>query len=183
MRGMRVNVRLPGEAGTDPRNTVTFEGDALGLPVSLKLHYLRIGDTETEEVELRLIGFELGGTPPSHEERLLALPEITPLMLRRAVERFPQWVELGRMHLQFAEESDLAKGLVGAVRRPKPARLDADWFRMIASEYRRLVESGVPSPITTISKSHSVSVSAASRWVSRARQLGMLDSEDTDTDV
>jgi hypothetical protein len=178
MRGMRVNMRLPGQRATDPRNTVTFEGDALGLPVPLMLHFLRIGDTETDEIELHLIGFELGGKPPTDAEQALAMPEITPLMLRKAVERFPHWVELARMHLEFAEPDDVAAGAL-ALRRPKPARLDPEWFRMIASEYRSLVESGVPSPITTISKSHNVSVSAASRWVSRARRLGFLDGEDS----
>lgn len=178
MRGMRINMRLPGQRATDPRNTITFDGDALGLPVPLQLHFLRIGDTETDEIELRLIGFELGGKPPTIEEQQLAMPEITPLMLRKAVERFPQWVELARMHLQFAEPDDVAAGAL-ALRRPKPARLDAEWFRMIAAEYRGLVDGGVPSPITMISKSHSVSISAASRWVSRARQLGFLDSEDS----
>ena len=177
MRGMRVNMRIPGQGATDDlRSTITFEGDALGLPVPLHLHFVRIGDTETDEIELHLIGFELGGKPPNDAEQAWAMPEITPLILRRAVERFPQWVELARMHLEFAEPDDVAAGAL-ALKRPKPARLDAEWFRMIAAEYRGLVGSGVPSPITMIARSHSVSVSAASRWVSRARKLGFLDDE------
>lgn len=178
MRGMRVNMKLPGQRATDPRSTITFEGDALGLPVPLHLHFVQIGDTETGELDLHLIGFEVGDKPPNDAEQAWAMPEITPLILRKAVERFPHWVELARMHLQFADPDDVAAGAL-ALKRPKPGRLDPEWFRMIASEYRSLVDSGVPSPITTISKSHSVSVSAASRWVSRARDLGFLEGEDS----
>jgi hypothetical protein len=123
-----------------------------------------MGDTGAGEIELHLIGFELGGKPPTDAEQAFAMPEITPLMLRKAVERFPHWAELARMHLEFAEPADVLAG-AHALERPKPARLDPEWFRMIAAEYRSLVESGVPSPITMISKSHKATVSAASRWV------------------
>ncbi len=61
------------------------------------------------------------------------------------------------------------------VKRVKPARLDADWYRMIAAEYRRHVDDGEPAPVTAIARSHGVTPSAASRWVTTARKRGLIE--------
>jgi hypothetical protein len=68
-----------------------------------------------------------------------------------------------------------ADELKGGVKRVKPARLDNDWYRLIADEYMRHVEDGEPAPISTIARSHAVTPSAASRWVSKARKLGYIE--------
>jgi hypothetical protein len=168
---MRIETTFPGARSSDPRNTVTFRDD--GLPLPLRLHFLRLHDTDTNETTLRVIGLELGEAPRD-EESALSAPELTALTLRRVVERYPHWVELAQVYLGMASRDELASRHAGLKRR-KPARLDPDWFRMIAAEYRRHVEEGEPAPVTAIGNSHGVTRSAASRWVTRAREMGLLD--------
>jgi hypothetical protein len=169
---VQVRVTFPGSRTTDPRNTVTFYDEATPFP--LRFHFLRVYDDETGETELRNIGCEFG-EQPRDEKSALATPELTTLAVRRVIERFPHWVELARhqLVLEQARAGDLAAG----VKRVKPARLDADWYRMIAAEYRRHVDEGDPAPVSAIAGSHQVTVSAASRWVKGARERGLLDAE------
>jgi hypothetical protein len=97
--------------------------------------------------------------------------------LRCAVllERYPHWVELARqqLFLEQARAGDIAAGL----KRPKPARLEADWYRLIAAEFRRHVAEDDPAPVSAIARSHQVTNCAASRWVKGARERGFLDGE------
>jgi hypothetical protein len=167
---VQVRVTFPGRRATDPRNTVTFYDEATPFP--LRFHFLRVYDDETGERELRNVGCEFGEQPRDNE-LALKMPEITSLALRRVIERYPHWVELARhqLMLEEARAGDLAAG----VKRVKPARLDADWYRMIAAEFRRHVDEGDPAPVTAIARSHQVTVSAASRWVKGARERGFLD--------
>jgi hypothetical protein len=175
---MQVRARYPGPASTRPgantdlRTTITFQDESLPLP--LRVHFVIVGDDETGEREYRNVGFELGETPKD-EETALALPELTAVTLRRVVERYPHWVELARAYA--AVDCEQAGGLTSAAKRAKPARLDRDWYRMIAAEYRRHVAEDEPAPITVIAKSHGVTPSAASRWVKAARDKGLLQEE------
>jgi hypothetical protein len=138
---------------------------------------LRLSDDETGEQELRLVGVELGDTPRD-EDAALALPELTALTLPNVTERFPRWLELARAHATPTSDAQAGTGqLAAAVKRWKPGRLDPDFLRMIAAEYRRHVEDGEPAPVTTIARSHGVDPSAASRWLKRARELGLLEAE------
>jgi hypothetical protein len=172
---MQVRIRHPGQAaqraGSDLRVTVTFRDDSLPLP--LRIHFLHLKDDETGELELRNVGIELGdevrGEGPFDE-----VPELTALTLRRVVERYPHWLELARAHALVPWEAPF-DSIERQAKRPKPARLDPDWYRMIAVEYRHHVEADEPAPITAIAKSHGVTPSAASRWVKAARDKGLLD--------
>lgn len=176
MDNMRVRTRWPAQAarkGDDWRTTVTFEDASLSVP--LRIHFAWIRDDETGEQELRLVGVELGDTPRS-EEAAVALPELTALTLRNVTERFPRWLDLARAHATPTLESQSRTGeLAASVKRWKPGRLNPDFLRMIAGEYRRHVDEGDPAPISTIARSHEVTPSAASRWVKRAREGGYLD--------
>ena len=59
-------------------------------------------------------------------------PGLTALTLRRVVERFPHWVDFARAAASM--ELNAPRGeLERQVKRVKPARLDADWYRMIAA--------------------------------------------------
>ena len=101
------------------------------------------------------------------------MPEVTALTLRQLVERYPRWLELARAHaaVDLGRTGELAHG----TKRIKPARLDRNWYRMIADEYRRHVAECEPAPVTTIARSHGVTPSAASRWVTAARKQGLLE--------
>jgi hypothetical protein len=174
---MELHARHPGPAakgaGKDLRTTITLRDESLPLP--LRIHFVYLQDSETSEEELRLVGVELGDTPRD-DETAAAMPELTALTLRSVVERFPRWLELARAYATPTLEAQTRTDqLAVAAKRYKPARLDPNFLRMIASEYRRHVEDGEPAPGTTIARSHGVTPSAASRWLKRARKEGYLD--------
>ena len=156
--------------GAAYRTSVTFRDDSMPLPV--RFHFVHLYVEETGEHEWRHVGLELG-EEPGDEETAIELPELTALALRQLVERYPRWLELALAHAQvdLSRAGDLARG----AKRIKPARLDREWYRMVADEYRRHIAEGEPSPVSTIASSHGVSPSAASRWLKSARELGLLD--------
>ena len=176
---MRVSVRKPaagaGRIPTDHRTTVTFTHN--GLPLPLRFHFVGVYTVETGERELRHVGVSIGDEALD-EESALALPELPPTMLRRVVERYPHWLELARAHATvYVDVDGSLADTARAAKRVKPARLDEDWYRMIAAEYRHHTEQREPAPVTLIARSHGVSPSASSRWVTAARKLGFLEEE------
>lgn len=58
-------------------------------------------------------------------------------------------------------------------------RLPPKFYRNIAEQHRAMVAAGEPHPVKAISEAHDVTISAASRWLTKARQLGFLDGEDS----
>jgi hypothetical protein len=122
---------------------------------------------------LRNVGIELG-EELRDEETALQAPELTATALRRVVERYPHWLELARAHAAVSLDAPIGD-LALQVKRTKPARLDRDWYRMIAAEYKHHIEEGEPAPVSAIARSHDVTPSAASRWVKAARDKGLLD--------
>ena len=173
---MQVRVLSPGRAarrraGADFRVRVTIRDESLPLP--LRIYFVDLVDDETGERELRNVGAEFGEELRDGETAEQA-PELTALTLRRVVERYPHWVDFARAAASM--DLDAPRGeLERQVKRVKPARLDLDWYRMIASEYRRHVDDGEPAPVTAIARSHGVTPSAASRWVKTARERELLD--------
>jgi hypothetical protein len=171
--GMQVQVRRPGKAavrgGSDLRTTVTFTDESLPLP--LRVHFVYLQDEDTGVREFRNVGVELGSEIRDVESGVAA-PELTALGLRSVVERYPHWLDLARAHAEV--DLDRVGGLASSTKRQKPARIDRDWLRMIAAEYSRHLDDGEPAPISTIARSHGVTVSAASRWVKAARKQGLL---------
>jgi hypothetical protein len=49
-----------------------------------------------------------------------------------------------------------------------------DFYRGVAALYESLVAAGEPSPIKAIAESQPVTIGAASKWVTRARELGLI---------
>lgn len=170
---MHVRVSRPGQAtgqGHDLRTSVTFRDDT--IPVPFRIHFIHLYDDETGEHEYRHIGLEVGSEVRDPDEAE-SVPELTALTLRQLVERYPRWLELARAHaaVDLERTGELARG----AKRVKPARLDRNWYRMIADEYRRHVAEGEPAPGTTMALSHGVTPSAVSRWLRSAREMGLLD--------
>lgn len=52
--------------------------------------------------------------------------------------------------------------------------LSPAFYDTISEQYKLLVEQGEPHPIKTLAEAHSVTMSAASRWVKEARRIGKL---------
>jgi hypothetical protein len=96
----------------------------------------------------------------------------------RLIPRLPLYVRYARAIVAHRDD-DLAAALralrdVGSGRRG----LGDDFYRAVAELYNTLVREGEPSPITAIAESQPVSISAASKWVTRARDLGYLEQKE-----
>jgi hypothetical protein len=164
------------DVGDDRRVSVTLRHPS--MPVPMTFHFLQLYEGTAEppyEYEWRHVGLELGEEPNS-EAAAVALPELTALAVRHLADRYTRWLQLAQAHA--AVDFERAGELAGGVKRVKPKRLDSDWYRLIGDEYMRHVEDGEPAPISTIAKSHHVTPSAASRWVSKARKLGYIEGGD-----
>lgn len=101
----------------------------------------------------------------------------------RLMSRLPLYVQYARA-VNAMKENDLAAALralrsVGSGRRGH----GDDFYRGIASMYDALVASGEPSPIKAIAESQPVSISAASKWVTRARELGLIEQKKGESDA
>jgi hypothetical protein len=108
-------------------------------------------------------------TGPLREVRLV--PSDQPW---RLMPRLPLYMSYARA-VDAWKENDLAAALralrdVGSGRRGH----GDDFYRGVAAMYNALVAAGEPSPIKAIAESQPVTISAASKWVSRARELGLL---------
>jgi hypothetical protein len=91
----------------------------------------------------------------------------------RLIPRLPLYLSYARaMDAMKQDDPDLAAALralrdVGSGVRGH----GDDFYRGVAALYNALVEAGESSPIKAIAESQPVSISAASKWVSRAREL------------
>jgi hypothetical protein len=72
----------------------------------------------------------------------------------------------------FGRAADALRPLGGPGR-----RLPRRFYGNIAEQYRAMVAAGESHPVKAISEAHYVTISAASRWLSKARDLGLLDHE------
>jgi len=52
--------------------------------------------------------------------------------------------------------------------------LSVDFIKLVAQQYEALVAEGDPHPIKSLGELYHVTPSPASRWISRARDLGYL---------
>jgi hypothetical protein len=74
----------------------------------------------------------------------------------------------------FAQAVEALRPLGGPGRRLPP-----EFYRRIAVQHKAMQAAGEPHPVKAISEVHHVTISAASRWLSKARDLGFLDGEDS----
>lgn len=176
---VKVSVRFPGRQGTDPRNTVTISDDP-ALPWPVSVHFLRVLDDETDEVELVNVGFEVGqhwevpGGSPRVE--LDGVPDpIDAVALKRVVDNYAAYVEYARQALIL--QTDGMTATVKLLRGPgtKPARLTDDFYRLIASDYNARRASGERYLVKALSDAHHVTAGAASRWIKEAKARGYID--------
>jgi hypothetical protein len=79
---------------------------------------------------------------------------------------------LARFDRKDAEAAFRALRQVGATRRG----LRGDFYRLIAAQYRSIVESGERFPVTALANAQNppVTVSTASRWLTKCRDLKLL---------
>ena len=150
----------------DVRSSVTIEEDVFGS--SVRFYFTRVVD-ENGAAGFVNVGVEISRLDVAEGEEVVPL---SPAAVGSVTDRFVRWVELARYALLL--DHDKANGMVSDLKRPKPTRIDDDWLRMIAAEYRDRTERGEPA-VTGIAKTHDVTTSAASRWVTRARKRGFLD--------
>lgn len=179
---VKISVRYPGVQANDPRITVTLQ--EVGTPWPIRFHFLNIAADESGQIEHREylhVGFELGeqfasvpGTPytPLTEE-----PEpLDPVALQRIAGNYASYVEFARHAIVLEQE-----GMAGALRRlrpgRKPARLNDDFLRLVADDFRARREA-TSAPLKELAAEQHVDISTASRWVKEARRRGFLEAAD-----
>jgi hypothetical protein len=126
--------------------------------------------------ELELCFAKRQGDSPLLEIRLLpdGAKKLAPKKVREFVPRIEDYLAVARAMLdwKFAEAREAAEVLRQAGR---PGRGHSpDFFRMIAMEYENLVAEGEEAPVKALAQKHHVVISAASRWLDKARELGYL---------
>ena len=103
---------------------------------------------------------------------------IEPAVVRRVGRNYATYLEYARSILRFEHEKtrDALRNL-GKAGRTKRG-LSIDFISGIADDYRELVAGGEPHPVKTLAAMHQVQISTASRWISRAKQLGLIQNVD-----
>ena len=133
---------------------------------------------KTEGLELRLYFADLSAEGPVLELRLLPeLEQLEPKALRRLIPTAPLYAQYARAAIRFERED--VRGAVQALRQVgRPGRkLGAEFYRHIARHYEALVAEGEPHPVKALGLMHNVSISAASRWITEAKRLGLISGE------
>jgi hypothetical protein len=103
---------------------------------------------------------------------------IEPAVVRRVGRNYATYLEYARSILRFEDEKtrDALRNL-GKAGRTKRG-LSIDFISGIADDYRELVAGGEPHPVKTLAAMHQVEISTASRWISRAKQLDLIQTDD-----
>jgi hypothetical protein len=135
------------------------------------------------KIVLRFAAGDYWGEGPLEEFRLL--PEDGALKLGALLRFVPE----GERYLHFAREAmrifapgepeKLWENFRNAAQELRdlagPGRgLRDGFYRMIAANYAALVAEGEPSPVKALAEIHSVTISAASRWLKEARRRGYV---------
>jgi hypothetical protein len=174
-----VSLTIPGPRATDARTAVTLR-DVPGTPWPLTFWFLRVIDDDGEQ-QLVNVGFEMGEKfpiePGARERELPEVPAaIDPVAVQRIAEAYANWAEYARLAIVVDEE-----GEANAIRRlrgpgRKPARLDPDFYRLLADEYRAHRSTGRPG--RALAEKYHVNPSQVTRWVKKCVELGFLKEEE-----
>jgi hypothetical protein len=180
---MEIAIKMPGRQATDARNTVTLREP--GTPWPISFYFLRLIDSETGEHELINVGFEIG-EPYEVKAGASAAPiERTPepvdaTTLRRIASNYDAYLQIARNALWVAEPEDL-ENAIRRLRGPgrKPARLNDDFYRLIAADYDAHLKAG-GHPGKELAAKYQTDPSAVSRWIKEARRRGYITSKEGD---
>jgi hypothetical protein len=127
---------------------------------------------------LQLWFADLSGEGPVLEQRLL--PDngsggLEPHKLREFVPRSPLYVSYARAALQFRRGDALQYAAhLRDVGGPRRGHTD-EFYRQIARDYKTLIDEGEKHPVKALAAMHRVVISAASKWLSTAREKGLVD--------
>lgn len=125
--------------------------------------------------ELLVFFTDLSGEGPIQEFRLLPdSSELEPKTLRQFAPQAPLYVQHARAMIRWdrGEIAETAAALrtIGATRRG----LGDDFYKLVAQNYEALVAEGERHPIKALAEMHHVVVSTTSRWVTEARNRGLI---------
>lgn len=166
-------VRRDGE-GWDPAMAAPERGREVvikhrGLELVLRFSSFPDGDL----IDMRITAGRPGDPLAGRELRQVAPDADLYLAYARAAMNWMNPSVPGRKE-DFRRAAEALRPLGGPGRRLPPK-----FYRNIAQQHDAMVAAGEPHPVKAISGAHHVTISAASRWLSKARQLGFLDGEDS----
>jgi hypothetical protein len=128
--------------------------------------------------QLEFFFADLAGEGPVLEIRLLPdAKDLTAAQLRELMPQAAPYIRYARAAIKHdrgeAVEQLAALREIGTTRRGLPD----EFYRLVASNYRALLAEGEPHPVKALAAMHSVTISAASRWISEARRRGHIEPE------
>ena len=119
-------------------------------------------------------------------QELCVLPDseqLEPRVLRRFAPYAERYTQFARAAMRILgpegtvdERREQLRGAADALREiAGPGRGHSDeFYKTIAKQYEALVAEGEPHPVKALGETNSVTISAASRWVTEARRRGLL---------
>ena len=165
--------------------TVVFSGDKQDRRVRVHIHEQTCeivlyftdlsgeGDVLALEINPRRTDDTLTESDPARVKR--TTDAIDPTVVRRVGRKYETYVAYARSAITWNRDGTReALDALRAAGRTKRG-LSIDFLTQIATEYRNLIAETNPQPLKTLGENHHVSVSAASRWVKRCRELGLVD--------
>jgi hypothetical protein len=139
---------------------------------------------------LRFAPGDLAGEGALQELRVLPdTSQLEPRALRRFAPQAELYLSFARaaMRILGSPESEPWESFRAAAQPLREIagpgrRLSDEFYRQIARTYEALTDEGEPHPVKALSEIHSVTISAASRWVSGARDRGFLPPKNKEKD-
>jgi hypothetical protein len=103
--------------------------------------------------------------------------ELTPSLLSDVMSRAALYTRYARASIkhEHGEVVEMLTALrdIGTTRRG----LSDEFYRRVANHYGALLREGEPHPVKRLAEINSVTISAASRWLSEARRRGHIEPE------
>lgn len=152
---------LKGPAIGPSPTSVTMQEQGCALTLLFDPERAFAGDAELLEIRL---------TPPTHGR----------FQPWRVMPSLPRYTQYARASLR--DDADDAAGALQELRKVSPGRrgLPDDFLRLVAQIYESLIAEGEPYPVKTLAGMQSVTPSAASRWITAARDRGFLPTKETE---
>jgi hypothetical protein len=133
-------------------------------------------EIRTDGCLLQLFFADLSGKGPVLEQRLLpdGSDGLKPHRLRELIPRWPLFADYARAAIQFRRDDALRVAAhLHDVGGPGRGHTD-EFYRLVARDYQTLLDEGERHPVKALALMHNVVISAASKWLSVARDKGLI---------
>ena len=142
-----------------------------GTPWPIKFHFVRENDEPVS------VGFEIGEHEITPDVEPVPIEPIDAAAVQRIATNYVSYLAIATNAIIIREP----EALEHAIRRlrgtgVKPAKLNDDFFRLVAADYDAHRKAGLP-PGKSLAAKYTAHPSAVSRWIKTARERGYIKEE------